>query len=214
MFDAGHFSKFMKTQKVRYQLAEAVLETEMEAQIDQLKRVGLSTLKTDQQKLAFWLNVYNGMTNYLTIRNKLKQHMKEIPDFFAANRVEIGGYWMSLDDIEHGILRRNARKHLPAESPILKWQVDQLDYRIHFALNCGALSCPPIAFYQADRIDQQLAMAVDNFVGTEFIVNEVSKTILCSSLFDWYREDFVDVFLNNPRYEGFQVQLKPYDWSI
>ena len=87
-------------------------------------------------------------------------------------------------------------------------------FRIHFALNCGALSCPPIAYYQAERIDQQLGMAMDSFVGAEFIVNEVSKTIICSSLFDWYRADFVGVFLNDPRYRGFQVQLKPYDWSI
>ncbi|MBX2877295.1 MAG: DUF547 domain-containing protein [Saprospiraceae bacterium] len=214
MLDAGQFSKFMKIQKVRYQLAEEVIETEMEEEIDQLKKVSLSSLQKDRQKLAFWINVYNGMTNYLIIRNKLKQHMKEIPDFFAANRLEIGGYWLSLDDIEHGILRRNARRHLSADSAILAWQVEHLDYRIHFALNCGALSCPPIAYYQADRIDQQLAMAMDSFIGAEFIVNEVSKTIVCSALFDWYREDFVGAFLNDPSYEGFQVQLKPYDWSI
>ncbi|NRB50452.1 MAG: DUF547 domain-containing protein [Saprospiraceae bacterium] len=214
MFDAGQFSKFMKIQKARYQLAEGVMEAEMEEQIDRLKSVKLRSLKTDKQKLAFWINVYNGMTNYLIIRNKLKQHMKEIPGFFASNRLEIGGYWMSLDDIEHGILRQNAREHLPADSAILQWQVDQLDYRIHFALNCGALSCPPIAYYQAERIDQQLGMAMDSFVGAEFIANEVSKTIICSSLFDWYQADFVGVFLNDPRYQGFQVQLKPYDWSI
>jgi len=214
MFDAGQFSKFMKIQKVHYQLAEAVDSAEMEKYIDQLKGVDLLSLTSDKIRLAFWINVYNGMTNYLIIRNKLKRHMKEVADFFAANRLEIGRYWMSLDDIEHGILRKNARAHLPADSPILQWQVEELDYRIHFALNCGALSCPPIAYYQADRIDQQLEMAADSFVGRQFIVNEVSKTILCSSLFEWYRADFVNVYLNDPRFEGFQVQLKPYDWSI
>lgn len=214
MFDAGQFSKFMKIQKMHYQLAETVESAQMERYIDQLKGVKLLSLKSDKIRLAFWINVYNGMTNYLIIRNKLKRHMKEVADFFAANRLEIGGYWMSLDDIEHGILRRNAREHLPADSPILQWQVDELDYRIHFALNCGALSCPPIAYYQAERIDQQLEMAADSFVGRQFIVNEVSKTILCSSLFEWYRADFVNVYLNDPRFEGFQVQLKPYDWSI
>lgn len=204
----------MKTQKVRYQLAEGIESAKMEPYIDELKRVKLRSLKTDKDKLAFWINVYNGMTSYLIIRNRLKRHMKEIPDFFSAHRLEIGGNWLSLDDIEHGILRKNARKHLAGDSPVVKWQVGQLDHRIHFALNCGALSCPPLAFYQADRIDQQLAMAADGFVGREFIVNEVSKTILCSSLFEWYRADFEGVFLNDPRYEGFQVQLKPYDWSI
>lgn len=214
MFDAGQFSKFMKIQKMHYQLSEAVDSAAMERYIDQLKGVKLSSLKSDKARLAFWINVYNGMTNYLIIRNKLKRHMKEEADFFAANRLEIGGYWMSLDDIEHGILRRNARAHLPVDSPILEWQVEELDYRIHFALNCGALSCPPIAYYQAERIDQQLEMAADSFVGRQFIVNEMSKTILCSSLFEWYRADFKDVYLNDPRFEGFQVQLKPYDWSV
>lgn len=214
MFDAGLFSKDLKIQKLQYQLRAPVDRVLMEAYIDQLKEVSLKVLKSDKQKKAFWINVYNGVTNYLIIDNRLKIHMKELPGFFANYRLDIGGYWLSLDDIEHGILRKNARGHLPSDDAKLAWQVEALDYRIHFALNCGALSCLPIAFYQESRIDQQLAMATDNFIGAEFIVNEFSKTIVCSSLFDWYRNDFGDIYLNDSIYQGFQVQLKPYDWSI
>jgi|GEM_PF-793255 len=214
MFEAGLFSKDLKIQKLAYQLRAPVDRALMETYIDQLKKVSLKTLKTDNQKKAFWINVYNGMTNYLIIDNKLKIHMKELQGFFADYRLDIGGYWLSLDDIEHGLLRKNARGHLSPDDMKLGLQVEKLDYRIHFALNCGALSCPPIAYYREDRIDQQLAMAKDNFVGAEFIVNEFSKTIICSSLFEWYREDFGHLYLNDPIYQGFQVQLKPYDWSI
>lgn len=214
MFEAGLFSKDLKIQKLQYQLRAPVDRTLMETYVDQLKKVNLGSFKTDKLKKAFWINVYNGMTNYLIIDNKLKIHMKELPGFFANYRLDIGGHWLSLDDIEHGILRKNARGHLSPDDLRLALQVEQLDHRIHFALNCGALSCPPIAYYQVDRIEQQLAMATDNFVGAEFIVNEFSKTIVCSSLFDWYREDFGNYYLNDPAYQGFQVQLKPYDWSI
>ena len=73
------------------------------------------------------------------------------------------GLILSLDDIEHGILRRYRQKYslgyLPqfwVNNTIKKLAVHEMDNRIHCALSCGAVSCPAIAFYDAENIDAQL----------------------------------------------------------
>lgn len=64
------------------------------------------------------------------------------------------------------------------------------DPRIHFALNCGAVSCPPIAVYSGDQLDAQLNDATKGFLEGNTIVNTADNTITLSMLFKWYKEDF------------------------
>ena len=84
---------------------------------------------------------------------------------FAYN---VGGLLFSLDEIEHGVLRCN-RGHpkdkkpmfgLTENDPRMKLMLTKFDARIHFALNCGANSCPPIRIYQADRLNAQVGIAI------------------------------------------------------
>ena len=77
-----------------------------------------------------------------------------------------------------------------APSWIKQWAVDEIDFRIHFALNCGAVSCPPIAFYNSDRIEQQLETATFSFLESEVNINNQNKTAKISQLFQWYIGDF------------------------
>jgi len=128
--------------------------------------------------------------------------------------VAIGVLEFSLDDIEHGLLRRNARNHIKESDPKLKFMITKIDHRIHFALNCGAASCPAIAFYTEENLEEELSLAETSFVSQEFIVNHQEKTISCSSLFEWYRDDFENRFLDDPRYEGYEITLTSYDWNI
>lgn len=66
----------------------------------------------------------------------------------------------------------------------------ECDPRIHFALNCGAVSCPPIAVYEADDLDEQLDMATEGFLESNTFVNKEDNVISLSMLFEWYKEDF------------------------
>ena len=76
---------------------------------------------------------------------------------------DVGGLLFSLDEIEHGVLRCN-RGHPKDKKPMfvlendprMKLMLTKFDARIHFALNCGANSCPPIRIYQADRLNAQV----------------------------------------------------------
>lgn len=66
-----------------------------------------------------------------------------------------------------------------------------VDPRIHFALNCGAASCPAIRVYSAANLEAGLASATSAFVAGEVSVDESSREVRLSKIFKWYRPDFV-----------------------
>lgn len=149
-------------------------------------------LKTDDAKKTFWINIYNAYFQILSNREKL--YRKTI---FSKKIIIIAQTRFSLDDIEHGILRKYRWKQSFGYLPnpftsllIRNLAVHKLDYRIHFALNCGAKSCPPIAFYTLEKIDNQLNDAMYSFILSETAIDRNNKTIATSKLLHWYRADF------------------------
>lgn len=149
-------------------------------------------LNTDDTKKTFWINIYNAYFQILSNREKL--HRKTI---FTKKIIIIAQTRFSLDDIEHGILRKYRLKwslgYLPNPFVALlirNLAVRKMDYRIHFALNCGAKSCPPIAFYTLEKLDKQLNDAMHSFIISETAIDMNNKTIATSKLLHWYRGDF------------------------
>lgn len=214
MFNSQQFSKDLKIQKARYKLSQDLDLATIEQHLTQLQKFDLRSLKNDNAKKAFWINVYNGMTNYVIITMGIQSSMKEINGVFRKKIVSISNVDFSLDDIEHGILRKNKRNVFTLNDKKLSLMVDALDYRIHFALNCGATSCPIVSFYSEENIDQELNWAEDTFVEHEFLVDQKQKLINCSQIFERYKEDFKGRFLEDLKYSGFKILLKDYDWSI
>jgi len=152
----------------------------------------LQALINDGAKKTFWVNLYNAWYQILAIRLK-----KTRPSIFTDKLIPVAGLTFSLDDIEHGILRKYRWKwsmgYLPQFMPritIKTLAVDSIDYRIHFALNCGAKSCPPIAFYQYEKINQQLDIATLAFVKGESEIDNENKTITTSKILSWFKGDF------------------------
>lgn len=151
-------------------------------------------LNTDAYKKAFWLNLYNA-----TVQYQLKQHANLYNNrsrFYATPFVQIAQQQLSLDDIEHGILRRSKIKL--SLGYLNKWfighfeqqmRVAKLDPRIHFALNCGAKSCPAIAYYSPEKIDEQLETATKVYLSNEceLVANDALQIPI---LFSWFRADF------------------------
>lgn len=214
MFDAQAFSRELKIQKAHYLSFQAVDRDLLESYIQELHTFDLGSLRNDAEKKAFWINVYNGMVNYVIITYHILNSMKEIDGIFRKKIFSIVGLEFSLDDVEHGILRRNQRNIFTEDDPKRALMLEKLDYRIHFALNCGAQSCPMISFYSASTIEQELAMAEEVFVAQEFEVDHVRKKISCSQIFDWYSEDFEDGFLDDPKFAGYSVSFRTYNWSV
>ena len=74
-----------------------------------LKTFDLKSLRDPSHRLTFWINLYNTMVVHGVVELGIKQSVKERRGFFDIVQYDIGGYLFSLNDIEHGILRGNAR---------------------------------------------------------------------------------------------------------
>jgi hypothetical protein len=200
--------------------------------IDTLKNTNehllAAELNTDHKRLAFWLNIYNGFTQ--VILKKDPNQYKTRGAFFSSRQIIIAGKRLSLDDIEHGILRHSTIKwsegYLSALLPSSferKFRVEKLDYRIHFALNCGAKSCPPIAFYEPNMIDQQLTLAAKVYLKGECTYDATKNTVEVPALMGWFRHDFggksniLTILKQNkiiPQDSDPTIIFKKYDWSL
>lgn len=180
----------------------------------QLQHFSISDLQTHEQKLAFWLNLYNVLVIDGVIQFGLKRSVRDIRGFFVKAAYIVDGYRFSLDDIEHGILRMN--KGNPAipgpqfnrNDPRLAHQLESLDPRIHFTLVCGAMSCPPIGFYRYDNIDHQLNLAAQSFIDSEVEIDAEQRIVQLSQIFQWYAPDFGGSTLNQLGRGDFSAVLR------
>ncbi|MFC1824001.1 DUF547 domain-containing protein [Thermodesulfobacteriota bacterium] len=163
----------------------------------QLLGFDLKELRTAAQKKAFWINLYNTIVVHGIVELGVNASVKEVPDFFRNVAYQIGNDAFSAEEIEHGILRANARppysvfRAFGRNDSRSQFRLEQVDPRIHFALVCGSRSCAPIGFYSAEGIDGQLERAAKNFINSsEVIIIPEKKKIFLSQIFNWYKGDF------------------------
>lgn len=158
----------------------------------------IDELSTDNHKKTFWINIYNAFAIYLLTPNPtiILDPIKR-KFFFTKKQIRIAFCDFSFDEIEHRILRKSkiswSRGYLNRcfIGKIEKqFRVNELDPRIHFALNCGGMGCPPIRFYEVEKINEQLNLATQAFLFSEANEIQYSNTILISKLFNWYINDF------------------------
>lgn len=200
--------------------------------VQEIARLNLSQLakelKEDADKKAFWINLYNAFIQLILKENSLLQ--KDPQSLFTEKRIVVGGKPISFDLIEHGLLRRSQFKYGLGylKNPFLgsfekQFRVNQRDFRIHFALNCGAKSCPPIAFYEAQRLDRQLNEASASFLENESTYNPEKNELLTSRLFYWFSGDFggkKGIIEIHSKWGILPEKMKPrilykkYDWSL
>ncbi|WP_085901957.1 DUF547 domain-containing protein [Kiloniella majae] len=148
-----------------------------------LQNIKVSNLNRDQQ-LAYWVNLYNAATVNLILEHMPVESIRDInisPGLFASGPwgkkiLRIEGEKVSLNDIEHGILRPG-------------WK----DPRIHYVLNCASLGCPdlPKEVITAAEYDAQLTAAARRFIDHPRAVNiGDNNEAVVSSIYVWFKEDF------------------------
>jgi len=202
-----------------------------------LKCVDLAPLTVDE-RTALFINVYNSLTIHaltLVVEEGNTKTLLSLDNFWQRNAYNISTWAWSLDDIEHGVLRGNKlhptyKDYLFKQGdPRLAFVAHNVDNRIHFALNCGAKSCPPIRLYTAENLNRALTMAAENFCQGSTQVKE--NEVILSKLLDWYGSDFGEnkrevlkailVYLSEEQRESIKnmgddvtISFAPYDWSI
>ena len=152
----------------------------LESYVDTLAAIPISAYNRAEQR-AYWINLYNALTVKVVIDHYPVKSIRQIkPNVFSIGpwrkkRITVEGAELSLDDIEHRILR-----------PI--WR----DPRLHYALNCASIGCPNLlrqAFTAADSeaLLTQAARAYVNNVRGAALRN---GRLVVSSIYKWYKEDF------------------------
>ncbi len=74
-----------------------------------LRDMSLDDLKTREERIAFWINLYNVIVMHGVIELGIRDSVKEVRSFFTRVQYVIGGTAFSPDDMEHGILGGNKR---------------------------------------------------------------------------------------------------------
>jgi hypothetical protein len=163
------------------------------ARAGRLQRLDLEIV-TGRPALAFWVNLYNALVLHGIVALGLRRSVWEMWNFFGRVSYRLGGTVLSVDEIEHGILRGNRRRRWPPWRAFGRRDRRRalalaLDPRIHFAINCGARSCPLVSVYRPEAVDAQLDLAAASFVNQETSLDAQGR-IACSRIFKWYRSDF------------------------
>ena len=200
------------------------------AYLDTLANINLKylaeQLNTDSRKLAFWLNIYNSLTQVILKRDSALADTR----FYSKDLIELGKTRISLDIIEHGILRKFQMKYgfgyvsnwFPSKFEKM-FALENTEPRIHFALNCGAASCPPIAFYKPELINEQLDIATRGYLETNASYDLRQNVIHAPEIMSWFRGDFggktgVIAFLQRydvaPGIEDPTLEFDRFDWTL
>ena len=185
----------------------------LDAYVAWLSEVDLATLD-DDAKLATLINAYNAFTLRLIADYPGVDSIKDIPEHkrWKHRRWSLGGEIVSLDDVEHEMIRK---------------QFDEP--RIHWAVVCAAISCPPLRpeAYVAQRLDAQLAEQSRRVhTSAKWLrFDRATNTLSLTPLYQWYGSDFGEGQAAIVRNVAFyvpglaphaepKIDWLPYDWSL
>ena len=200
-----------KASQVRY---ADVDRNALQAYLASLSKVGEKDFKTwsREEQMAFLINAYNAFT----VQKILQRYpdIRSIWDFgkifgnpFKDEFFTLLGRRMSLDGIEHGILRKAYREP-----------------RVHYAVNCASVGCPMLReeAYVATRLERQLEEQAVRFLSDRSRNRYRDGRLEVSKIFDWFKEDFEPrekYFARYAKalgYPGGEVPISflDYDWSL
>ncbi|MEM8872858.1 MAG: DUF547 domain-containing protein [Planctomycetota bacterium] len=181
-----------------------------DAYLDMMSKVDIDAL-SEAERLAYWINLYNASMIEAVLLEYPVDHVENDLGFgvFKKQFIETTKGTMSLDDIEHATIRE-------------QWD----EPRIHAALVCGAISCPPLAdtAFTAENVDALLEKNFTQWInGARNEFDHAGKRAKLSSIFSWYGVDFGDSNADTLAYinkyldqdiTGYSVEFLDYDWSL
>lgn len=198
--------------------------SQLSAYLADLAKTDLKKLDHDEQ-IALYVNAYNAFT--VKLITEYYQRIKSIRDIPAGifsrkrwkdERWNIGGRTYSLSEIEHDVLRSKFKEP-----------------RVHYALNCASISCPPLwgEPYEGEKLDEQLDAAAKAFQINPkgFRLDRAQRVVYLSRIHHWYRKDFEEAADSVLRYvakyapretaefllaneKDLKINYMHYDWRL
>ncbi len=186
----------------------------LKAHVGKYNSLSVTAATTENQRKAAYYNLYNAATLHAIAKNlasslgskkdaaRTKAYKSwakgtKMTSVFGGvkpwlSKVKLAGATLTIDQIEHALLRRKADK-ISDKKVFKKLAVASLDARLHAAVNCGAIDCPPVnkKAYTASNIEGLLKANMTNFLISKFAIKG-SKMHGSSIVFGWYLADFVE----------------------
>lgn len=161
-----------------YQAVSKQDKDKLTTYIGQLQHIDPRNYQKNEQ-LAYWVNLYNALTINMVLKHYPIDSIKNIGDGITGpwniELVNIAGKSLTLNQIEHGILRAI-------------WQ----DNRVHYVINCASVGCPDLPAHPltGDAIDQQLTAGAIRFINQSKGIRFDGNTLILSSIYNWFSVDF------------------------
>lgn len=210
--------------RVNYGKFKSESHDQLKAYVKHLEAVDVAQLDRPEQ-FAFWANLYNAKTIDIVLDHYPVKSIKDISLGGSLTSLVTGGPWnakvvkvagvdLSLDDIEHGLLRK-----------VFK------DPRVHYAVNCASVGCPNLAAkaFAGTTLDAQLDQGARDYVNHPRGVRvDQTGNVTASSIYKWFQEDFggdaAGVLRHVQRYGDDKLKAKlksatsiseyAYDWRL
>jgi hypothetical protein len=183
--------------------------------LEAMQAISIENFGRDEQ-FAFWVNLYNAATVDVIVQNLPLDSIRDIGLLGSGpwkdDAVVVSGRTLSLDNIEHDILRP-------------EWQ----DVRIHYAVNCASIGCPNLArnAYTGAKLEEMLEEASKAFVNHPRGFGGSPDALIASNIYEWYQGDWgteQDVLAHAREYaegptaalleEAQAIDSYAYDWSL
>ncbi len=157
------------------------------------------------EQFAYYINLYNAGTTLLIVQNYPVASIKDIKRPWHQKFIMVGDKTVSLNTIEHGILRK------------------MNDPRIHFAINCASISCPRLLneAFTSEKLETQLQKLTAEFINSD--KNKIAENkVELSKIFDWFKKDFpnkdlvsyINIYSDVKVNKNADVDYMDYDWRL
>ena len=187
-----------------------------------LRSFNPETLKTREEKIAFWINVYNIGAIKMILDHYPVDSIRSMKISFFKNPwgkeiINVGGRWYSLGEIEHEILIGRLKER-----------------KIHFAIVCASLTCPDLSpeVYAPEHLTEQLRQQAISFINNPrkgYRIDRDKRILYVSNIFGWDKKSFrgrkdiisfILPYIKNMedrefiRKGNYSFRFLPYDWSL
>lgn len=175
--------------------------------LDYLAKNPISNTAKKEERLAYYINLYNAGTVQLILENYPLESIRDIFRPWGKDKVMIGADKYSLGEIEHDVLRK------------------MNEPRIHFAINCASFSCPKLSneAFTASKMEEQLEEATSNFINDQTKNKITANSVALSKIFNWYKGDFtgkntlidyINKYSDKEISKDSEIDYLTYDWRL
>ncbi len=180
----------------------------LDAYIGKLRENSPQTGWSREQKIAYWINLYNAFTiqkvteKYPNISSIMDLDGGKI---WTTAKINLAGKDYTLDGIEKEILIKELKEP-----------------RVHFAVNCAAVSCPPLMnkAWEESSLNRSLETRAKDFLNNKSYNIITFNELRLSKIFEWYAADFVNVTAFVRKYSkatfntSAAIKYLDYDWKL